>query len=267
MDAAAAGMPLAEGIVAAHIDIAGVPCIACSPSTAADSGLLIWLHGGGYRVGSALSYRSFGSHLAAAYGLRVILPDYALAPEQPFPAALDEATAVVREILAQEASRSEIFLAGDSAGGGLAVSCAVAVTKTGSDLSGIICASPWADLTNSAPSYVSRGPADRLFSASIADEAAAMYLGNHDRLDPRVSPVYADLRGLPPMLILVGGAEVLLDDSHGLARAAAESGVDVTLRIFPEMPHVWLFDYPAFPEAVEAFDLIGGFIRTRGRRC
>lgn len=266
MDAATAKLPLAAGTVAEEIEIAGVRGMLCSRSTSIDSNVIVWLHGGGYRVGSAFSYRVFGSHLADVCRARVMIPDYALAPERPFPAAFQDALGFVSEVIRVESAHSALFLAGDSAGGGLAVACAAELGRAAKALSGIVCASPWVDLTNTASTYVSRAAADRLFSTATANEAAAMYLCDHDRLDPRASPIYADLRGLAPMLVLAGDAEVLLDDARGLAVAAAAQGVDVRLKVFPEMPHVWLLDYPAFPEAARAMDQIAGFIRTAAVR-
>ena len=142
------------------------------------------------------------------------------------------------------------------------MSVALATRAQNLDMPGAIAAlSPWADLTNSNESYRTRGQADALFSLEDARTASEWYLAGHDPLDPLASPVFGELAGLPPLLIQVGDAEVLLDDAAAVARAAAEAGVEVRHRVFADMPHVWQLSYPAFPEAVEAMEEIAAFVR------
>ena len=261
IDTAMSALPLAEGTEANPAVLAGVPVIDCRPvGDASDRPVVVYLHGGGFRVASALAYRSYGSHLAAALDARVVLVDYRLAPEHPFPAALDDSFAVYRAVLDEGVPPSRVIVAGDSAGGGLAASVALRSLADGPVPAGIICCSPWVDLTVTADSYVSRAELDALFSGDAAREAAALYLDGRDPTDPLVSPVFGEWQGAPPMLVLVGDAEVLLDDAHRLAAVAGEAGVDVTVRVFPEMPHIWVMSYPAFPEAVEGVEAMATFV-------
>ena len=223
---------------------------------------VLYLHGGGFRVGSIAAYKGFCSQLARLAQRRVLLIDYRLAPENTFPAALDDCVSAYRYLLDRGTPSSQVALAGDSAGGGLVLSVALATRAQNLDMPGAIAAlSPWADLTNSNESYRTRGQADALFSLEDARTASEWYLAGHDPLDPLASPVFGELAGLPPLLIQVGDAEVLLDDAAAVARAAAEAGVEVRHRVFADMPHVWQLSYPAFPEAVEAMEEIAAFVR------
>jgi acetyl esterase/lipase len=212
-------------------------------------------------MASALAYRSYGSQLAKAIGGRVLLVDYRLAPENPFPAAADDAEAAYRWALAQGTDPGRIVIAGDSAGGGLTAAALVAIRDRGlSTPAGGICLSPWADLTNSSETYTTRASVDKMFSLASATDAANLYLQGQDARSPLASPVFADLSGLPPLLILVGDAEVLLADSHTLAARASAAGVANEVFVYPEMPHVWMLNYPAYPEAAMAFDQMASFV-------
>jgi acetyl esterase/lipase len=262
IDAAMGGLPLADGTEAVAVDAGGVPAIEVRPvDLAADAPVLVYLHGGGFRIASALAYRAYGSHLAARLGGRVLLVDYRLAPEHPFPAALDDTYAAFRWVLDTGADPARVAVAGDSAGGGLAASLALRTLTAGPTPAAVVCCSPWVDMTVTAATYDTNAQSDTMFSRTSADEASAMYLGDHDRKDPLVSPVFGDWQGAPPMLIQVGSVEVLLDDSKRLAEVAAAAGADVTLRTYDGMPHVWQMNYPAFPEAVEAVEEMVAFIR------
>ena len=261
IDNAMSQLPLAAGTSAAETTVGGVRVMQCERDGGQADPVLVWFHGGGYRLGSALAYRAFASHLAAACHVRTVMVDYALAPERPFPQAVQDGVEVCRALYNEGAASTRVVVGGDSAGGGLAVSVLVACRDEGLPLpAGGICVSPWADLTNSGESYETRGQVDLLFSRAAANEAAALYLGDHDPTDPMASPIFADLTGLPPLLILVGDAEVLLDDASALAERARRGGVEVEHCVFVEMPHVWLTSYPAFPEAVKAVELMAAFI-------
>jgi monoterpene epsilon-lactone hydrolase len=261
IDAAMGKLPLAEGTTAEEVKADDFAGILCTRLEDAGDPTLVYFHGGGYRLASALAYRSFGSHLANVCRARVLLVDYALAPEHPYPAALNDAVAAYQWALAGGASPSEVVLAGDSAGGGLAAALLLALRDRGLPLpAGAILSSPWADLTNTAETYSTNAASDALFSKASATEASALYLGDHDRRDPLVSPVFGDWSGMPPLLIQVGDSEVLLDDSARLESVATEGGVDVTRHVYPDMPHVWQTSYPAYPEAVEAVEEMAAFI-------
>jgi epsilon-lactone hydrolase len=260
IDTALGAVPLAEGIAASDVRFGGVPVVECTaPHPAA---VVLYLHGGGFRMGSASAWRAYGSHLARICAARVLVVDYRLAPEHPFPAALDDALSAYRETLRQGVPESSIVVAGDSAGGNLAAALVLAARAEGLPMpAGVVCCSPWVDLTNTAVSYATRRDADRLFSLESANEAAEGYVGDGDRRDPLVSPVFGDWRGAPPVLIQVGDAEVLLDDAEQLADAIRRAGGLVTHRVYPGMPHVWQLGYPA-ADAVGAVEEIAAFVRA-----
>ncbi len=261
IDEAMAQLPLAEGTVAEPFVRSGVPGIECRPVDVADDApILLYFHGGGFRIASALAYRSYGSHLAAVLGARVLLVEYRLAPEHKFPKAVDDCFAVWESLLAEGIDTGRIVIAGDSAGGGLAASVTMHALADGVLPAGVICCSPWVDLTITADTYDTNAESDKLFSRTSAEEAAPAYLGGADPMNPIASPLFGDWDGAPPLLILVGDAEVLLDDSRKLAEVAKAAGVDVTLSVYPEMPHIWTMSYPAFPEAVEGVTEMAEFV-------
>lgn len=261
IDEAMAQMPLAEGTVSEPFVRSGVAGIECRPVELADNApILLYFHGGGFRIASALAYRSYGSHLAAVLGARVLLVEYRLAPEHKFPKAVDDCFAVWESLLAEGIDTGRIVIAGDSAGGGLAASVTMHALADGVLPAGVICCSPWVDLTITADTYDTNAESDKLFSRTSAEEAAPAYLGGADPMNPIASPLFGDWDGAPPLLILVGDAEVLLDDSRKLADVAKAAGVDVTLSVYPEMPHIWTMSYPAFPEAVEGVTEMAEFV-------
>ena len=261
IDEAMAQMPLAEGTVSEPFVRSGVAGIECRPVELADNApILLYFHGGGFRIASALAYRSYGSHLAAVLGARVLLVEYRLAPEHKFPKAVDDCFAVWESLLAEGIDTGRIVIAGDSAGGGLAASVTMHALADGVLPAGVICCSPWVDLTITADTYDTNAESDKLFSRTSAEEAAPAYLGGADPMNPIASPLFGDWDGAPPLLILVGDAEVLLDDSRKLADVAKAAGVEVTLSVYPEMPHIWTMSYPAFPEAVEGVTEMAEFV-------
>ena len=261
IDEAMAQIPLAEGTVSEPFVRSGVAGIECRPVELADNApIVLYFHGGGFRIASALAYRSYGSHLAAVLGARVLLVEYRLAPEHKFPKAVDDCFAVWESLLAEGIDTGRIVIAGDSAGGGLAASVTMHALADGVLPAGVICCSPWVDLTITADTYDTNAESDKLFSRTSAEEAAPAYLGGADPMNPIASPLFGDWDGAPPLLILVGDAEVLLDDSRKLADVAKAAGVDVTLSIYPEMPHIWTMSYPAFPEAVEGVTEMAEFV-------
>jgi len=261
IDEAMAQLPLAEGTIAEPFVRNGVPGIECRPVDLADNApIVLYFHGGGFRIASALAYRSYGSHLAAVLGARVLLVEYRLAPEHKFPKAVDDCFAVWESLLAEGIDTGRIVIAGDSAGGGLAASVTMHALADGVLPAGVICCSPWVDLTITADTYDANAESDKLFSRNSAEEAAPAYLGGADPMNPIASPLFGDWDGAPPLLILVGDVEVLLDDSRKLAEVARAAGVDVTLSIYPEMPHIWTMSYPAFPEAVEGVTEMAEFV-------
>lgn len=223
----------------------------------------IHLHGGGYGVGSVDSHRFMTAGLAHAGGFRVLGVDYRLAPEHPCPAAIEDAVKSVGWLVENGVSPERIFLIGDSAGGGLVLSTLVALRDgEGPKIAGGVCVSPWTDLTMSGATMKSNLSTDYLNEAAL-NQFADQYLGGLDPRDPRVSPLFADLTGLPPLLVQAGGAEILLDDAVRLAERAAEHGVDVTLQVAPAQVHVWHLMADLDRAAKRAFYDIAGFVHRQ----
>jgi phosphinothricin tripeptide acetyl hydrolase len=241
-----------------------VPAEWLRPPTAAPGHVVLYLHGGGYVIGSPRSHRHLAAAIAAAARSSALLLEYRCAPEAPFPAAVDDAVAAYRWLLDQGVSAGGIVIAGDSAGGGLTVAMLVALRDARLPLPAAgVCISPWVDLTCSGASYATKDASDPIVKRAGVDEMARAYLGTADRRTPLASPLFADLRGLPPLLIHVGSEEVLLDDSIQLAERAKAAGVDTTLEVWDQMIHVWHWFLPLLDEAEEAVAAIGRFAASR----
>jgi len=262
MDLLIQTLPAPDGTAVTPVDAGGVPAEWVASARAGEKHVVIHLHGGGYCIGSAASIRNFAGRVSAAAEARVLSVDYRLAPEHPFPAAVSDAVAAYRWVLAQGISPSRISLSGESAGGGLVVALLVALRDAGDPLPA--CAvpiSPWVDMENSGEmSEIAR--AQDLLRIEHIELFARTYLNGSDPRDPLASPLHADLSGLPPLLVLVGGREILLDDARRLTLRAQEAGVDCTLRIVPEMIHFWNLFGPLFPEATLASEDVAEFVRS-----
>jgi len=261
-DALGALLPAAEGITVEPVDAGDVPAEWIGSG---EGPVVVYLHGGGYCIGSLESHRPMLTHLASASGARVLGVDYRLAPEAPFPAALDDACAAYRWVLAGGTDPSRVIVAGDSAGGGLTLATLVALRDAGDPLpAGGVCLSPWADLTQSGATMAEKADADPMVHAEDLDRWAAAYAGSdHDPRSLGLSPLFADLSGLPPLLVEVGTAEVLLDDARRLAERARAAEVDVTVFEGEDLIHVWHFFAGAVPEADEGIARVAEFVRTR----
>jgi phosphinothricin tripeptide acetyl hydrolase len=234
------------------------------PPSATPGRVVLYLHGGGYVIGSPRSHRHLAAAIAGAAGASALLLDYRLAPEHPFPAAVEDATAAYRWLLDQAIAPEHIVIAGDSAGGGLTVATLLALREARVPLpAGGVCISPWVDLTCSGASYATKAAADPIVRRASVEEMARAYLGATPPRTPLASPLFADLRGLPPLLIHVGSDEVLLDDAVQLAERAKAAGVDATLEIYDRMIHVWHWFLPMLDEAQTAVEAIGRFVRSR----
>jgi monoterpene epsilon-lactone hydrolase len=234
------------------------------PPSAAPGRVVLYLHGGGYVIGSPRSHRHLAAAIAGAAGASALLLDYRLAPEHPFPAAVEDATSAYRWLLDQAIAPERIVIAGDSAGGGLTVATLLALREARVPLpAGGVCISPWVDLTCSGASYGTKAEADPIVRRSGVEEMARAYLGATPPRTPLASPLFADLRGLPPLLIHVGSDEVLLDDSVRLAERTQAAGVDATLEVYDRMIHVWHWFLPMLDEAQTAVEAIGRFVRSR----
>jgi acetyl esterase/lipase len=225
------------------------------------AGTMLYLHGGGYHFGSIRLYRELAARLAVACGARVLLPEYRLAPEHPFPAAVDDALLVYRRLLEEGHAPERIVVAGDSAGGGLSLALALALKAAGEPLpAALVCLSPWTDLTCAGETMTTCADLDAMLPADVVRHYAVSYAAGCDVRDPLISPLYGDLSGLPPLLVQVGTDEVLLSDSLRLAERARAAGTSVQLDVWPEMWHVWHLFATAVPEARQAIDAIGRFV-------
>ena len=230
----------------------------------ADAGrAVLYLHGGGYVIGSINTHRDLAARISRAAKARTLLIDYRLAPEHPFPAAVEDSVAAYRWMLAQGLKASRIAVAGDSAGGGLTVATLVAIrdAKIPVPAAGV-CLSPWIDLEGLGDSMKSKASVDPMVNKEALIEMAKHYLAGQDARSPLAAPLYADLAGLPPLLIQVGTAETLLDDSTRLAERARKAGVKVTLEPFEDMIHVFQVFAPMLDEAHQAVEKIGEFVRA-----
>ena len=226
--------------------------------------VLLYFHGGGYVSGSIHSHRYLMQNLSRASGIRTLGINYRLAPEHPFPAAIDDAVSCYRWLLAEGYKPNDIAIGGDSAGGGLVVSTLLSLRDAGDPLPAAgLCISPWADLTGTANSYETQYELDPMISPVAIRKVAQMYLGSVSAENPVASSVFADLSGLPPLLIQVGEREVLRDDSITLRDNIEQAGGEVTLEIAPDMIHVWHAFAPMLDEGQQAVDRAGHFIRSQ----
>jgi len=229
----------------------------------ADAGrAILYLHGGGYVIGSINTHRSLAARLSRAAKARVLVIDYRLAPEHPFPAAVDDSVAAYRWMLAQGLKPSRIAVAGDSAGGGLTAATLVAIrdAKLPVPAAGALL-SPWVDMEGIGESMTSKDSVDPMVHKDGLLEMAKAYLGGQNPRSPLAAPLYADLAGLPPLLMQVGTSETLLDDASRLAERAKKAGVNVTYEPWQNMIHVWHLFAPMLDEGQQAIEKIGAFVR------
>jgi acetyl esterase/lipase len=253
------------GVDYIEVDAGGVPALWAVPKGCSADRVLQCTHGGGYVTGSMYTHRKVYGHFAKAIGCRAIIPHYRRAPEHLHPAQVDDATTCYRWLLDQGIRPGNIALTGDSAGGGLAVTTLLRARERGLPMpAATMPLSPWLDMEGKAATFDSNRDKDALVQREIIQVMAGTFLGeNGNRKDPLANPLFADLRGLPPMLIQVGGDETLLDDSRNLAEAARRAGVDVTLEIEPGMQHVYHFLAGTAPEADAAIARLAAWVRPK----
>lgn len=245
------------------VEIGGRPCRWAIPDGATEDCVVQYVHGGGYVIGSLDSYRKMTGHYANAVGCRVLSVDYGLAPERPHPGAVTDSTAVFRALL-EDFAPERIAISGDSAGGGLTMATLVKLRDDGTPLPAAgVPLSPWVDLEGTGTSMDTKADADLIVGRDGLAQMAGLFLAGGDARDPLAAPLHADLTGLPPLYIQVGADETLLDDATRLAANAAHAGVEVRLDVFPEMQHVFQMGAGTFPEAGEALDRIGRWLRPR----
>ncbi len=234
-----------------------------APGAASDRAIL-HLHGGGYVIGSINTHRALAAGLSRAAKARVLLIGYRLAPEHPHPAAVEDATAAYRWLLAQGFSPKRTAIAGDSAGGGLTIASLVALRDAGEKLPAAgVCLSPWVDLEGIGESMTTKAELDPMVKKDSLVQLATIYLGGKDPRTPLAAPLYADLSGLPPLLILAGTWETLLDDASRIAERARKAGVDVTYEPAEGMIHVWQLFAPILDEGKQSIERIGQYIRSK----
>jgi monoterpene epsilon-lactone hydrolase len=224
-------------------------------------GYMLYLHGGAYVIGSPQSHRGLTSHLAKECGLRVAAIDYRLAPEHAFPAAVDDALAAYRGLLDMGVEARDIIIAGDSAGGGLTLACALAARDAGLPLpAALVVLSPWTDLTGAGESMRSNANTEVMLSLKGTENYAKLYLQGTDPRTPLASPLFADLKGLPPTLIQVADVEVLYNDATRYAEASKKAGVETELQVSANLWHVWQLYAGQMPEADDAIWRIAHFV-------
>jgi acetyl esterase/lipase len=242
------------------INAHGVPGLKVIPPNVR-GGTILYIHGGGFVLGSSQSYREFTGRLARAAEAVCIVPDYRLAPEHPFPAGFEDVMTAYRWMLAQGHDPAQTAIAGDSAGATLGLAALHVAKAAGEPLPACfvgICG--WYDLTNSSPSILANGTRDIFVPPNFNDAAAKLYLGDADPRDLRASPLLGDLHGFPPALIHIGDTERLIDDSTRLHEKLLAAGVSSEIEIWPDMPHIWHFFGPMLEEGVEATNKVAAFI-------
>jgi acetyl esterase/lipase len=262
MEAMQAALPLPDDVAREPADAAGVPVEWISTPGAAADRAVLYLHGGGYAIGSIATHRFLMQGISRAAGCRVLGVDYRLAPENPYPAAVDDAVASWGWLLEQGLEPGRCAIAGDSAGGGLTLATLVRSRDEGRPLpAAAACLSPWSDLSGSGASVTSKADEDPMVTGQGLAEFALAYHGPIDATHELVSPLFADLAGLPPLLVQVGSAEILLDDATRLAERARGAGVDVELEVWDDMIHVFQA-FPTLAESGRAIEGIGRFVRA-----
>lgn len=262
-EASVAGLVQPPGLRSDPVDAGGVPAEWDDLGPPATSRVVLFFHGGAYMVCSPATHRFRAARIAHAADGRALVVDYRLAPEHPFPAAVDDALSAYQWLLSTGTPPERIAFGGDSAGGGLALATLLAARAAGCPLpAATVVMSPLVDFALSGESHRSRRPYDPFAHVDDFEETRRIYLGTVDPRHPLASPIYGDLGGLPPLLIQVGADEVLLDDARQLAARAQAAGTDVTLEVWPDMFHTWHGYHDQMPEADAAIVRIGEWLRA-----
>ncbi len=252
----------APGVRRREATVDDIPCEWLVPDKCDEAPVILYLHGGIYMLGSATTHRRMVSFIAQTAGMRALIPNYRLAPEHPFPAAIEDTTLIYRKMLEHGIPASRIAIAGDSAGGGLTMATLLSLKNTGDPLpAAAVLLSPWLDLAAQGETLKSRADLDPWFDPDNMPEMVRRYCGNRDPKAPLISPLYGDVSGLPPMLIQVGDHEILLSDSTRMADRVSSAGGKVTLQVWPEMWHVFQYFIGQMPESAKAIADIGGFLK------
>jgi acetyl esterase/lipase len=256
------GMTLDDDIATERVGAGGVPAEWIWAPGVNKGSVMLYLHGGGYVVGSMRTHRVMLAHLSRASGFSVLGLEYRLAPEHPFPAPVEDTLAAYRWLLGRGYDPRKIVLGGDSAGGGLVVAAMVAMRYVGEPLPAAgVCISPWVDMEATGRSFVTNATSDPSVAKDRILRIASLYLAGKSPQAPLASPIHADLRGLPPLLVQVGSIETLLEDANALTQRAQAAGVLAEWEVWEDMPHVWHHFAPILPEAQQAIARIGEFVR------
>jgi epsilon-lactone hydrolase len=251
--------PIAQDITVEKVDIEGIPAEWVTAPNAVDDRVFLYLHGGAYIMGSCNTHRYLASKLSHSTAARVLVPEYRLAPENPYPAAIEDAVRVYRSLLTSGISPKNIVIGGDSAGGGLTLATLLSLKDANEPLPALaVLLSPWTDMEGTGESMVTRAESDPWLSPEATRLSPRLYIRDLDPCHPLVSPIYADLTGLPPMLVHVGNDEILLSDAARLVDRARAASVEVDFKIWEDMWHV--FQTFAIPEGQQAIDEIGEFV-------
>jgi epsilon-lactone hydrolase len=256
-----------NGVQVLRTEVAGRTVDWVVPEGADPAVRLLYLHGGGFIAGSVHTHRALAARIAQAAGCVGLVVDYRIAPEDPFPAALEDCIAALDYIAnyGPDGAASEprsLFIGGDSAGGGLTLATLLE-TRGQVPVTAAITLSAWTDLACTGESLLSRAPTEPFLAPHLMHPTASAYLGGRDPRDPRISPLYGDLAGLPPLLMQAGDHEILLDDTRRFAAKARAAGVDVTCEVWPEMFHVFQAFSTILPEGQEAIEHLGAYLRAR----
>ena len=247
-----------------QVDAGGVPSELVSSEGASDDTATLYLHGGGYVIGSPRTHREFARRLSASSQAQVLVIDYRLAPEDPFPAPVEDAVTAYRWLLDEGYAPERLSIAGDSAGGGLTAATLVSIRDQGLPLPACgVCLSPWVDMEGLGDSMTSRADRDPMVQKEGLVSMAGVYLGGADPRSPLAAPMYADLEGLPPLLIQVGASETLFDDAVRLDEKALAAGVETTFEEWDDMIHVWHIFAPILEEGQQAIERMAEFMRSK----
>jgi epsilon-lactone hydrolase len=262
LEALSAFTPVAPDVKVEKLSVEGFPAEWITAPNAKEERIFLYLHGGAYIMGSCNTHRFLASKLSRSTSSRVLLPEYRLAPENPYPAAVEDALAAYRWLVNSGVSPENIIIGGDSAGGGLTLSTLLSLKEAGDQLPALaVLLSPWTDLAGTGESMETRKDRDPWLKPDASRSTPVLYIRDLDPRDPHVSPIYADLSGLPPMLVHVGNDEILLDDSVRLVDRARAAGVEASLKIWDDMWHV--FQTFNIPEGQQSIDEIGEIVKSR----
>jgi acetyl esterase/lipase len=242
----------------------GVECEWVSVGSVPANKALVYFHGGAYVSGSPVSHRDYAAAMSTALGIKLLMVDYRLAPEYPFPAPIEDALAVYRALLGDGYGANDLFIGGDSAGGNLTLSLLQQVRSLGLAMPKAACLfSPWLDLTHSGDSMAKNADIDPMLPVIMLQYCADIYAAGADKNDPLISPIFTDMTGFPPMIIHVGSTEILLDDAKTIAKKCEKAGVEAILKVWEKAPHAFPILVKFLPEARAAIEQTADFFRTK----